>query len=142
MQQIMLISLHFLSSNKLSTFLHANCYIFLKVQHLKIPSLVMTLYSSSVWYTYMRINLFIGIFSRGLRNSNAGLMFTCPQRDKRSTARVWMMYCHHIESSAVVNFLDRKYRYKSLASHIPHDARFLLTPFTGQTFLPHQRYVP
>ena len=40
----MLISLHFLSSNTFSTFLHANCYILWKMQHLKIP--------------YLNINLF------------------------------------------------------------------------------------
>ena len=61
----------------------------------------------------------------GICQQSAGLTSTSPQTEvKDHSATLEMTYSQHVDSpppSVVSGFLDRNYRYKSVATQIPHD---------------------
>jgi hypothetical protein len=52
------------------------------------------------------------------------------------------MYGELVAPSVVVGFLDRDYRYKSVATQIPHDTWLIPIPYTGQKLIPHRGIEP
>ena len=65
--------------------------------------------------------------SRSLPAPVNRLLFSCPL--VRGEANDYPASC----------FLDRNFRYKSVATQIPHDAQFAPIPYTGRKILPHRR---
>ena len=65
----------------------------------------------------------------------AGLAFTFPQTYVNEQLGSLGMTCdQHLVSTAVIDFLERNYRYKSIANQIPHDAGLATVPYTGRKY--------
>ena len=67
----------------------------------------------------------------------AGIMSTCPQTEVNDhPASSGVAVVSTLNHPAVVDFVERNYRYKSVTTQIPHDAGLVPIPFTGRRFLP------
>jgi hypothetical protein len=63
----------------------------------------------------------------------ASIMFTYLQTEVNGHPASLGVTCgQHVESPAVVCFLDHNYYYKLVAAQIPHDAELTPIPYTGQ----------
>ena len=67
----------------------------------------------------------------------ADLTFTCSKTEiKNYPAGLGVNCGQHVDSLAIVGFLDRDYRYRSVSTQIPHDAGLAPITYTGWKFVP------